>query len=71
LTWSSRDGTVRLWDVSIDQSIPLNERTLEYEVHTAMTLDSEGRPKVLTFSEWQPQSKRAQEIRALRNAKPK
>ncbi len=51
LTWEMR-GRARLLDIFIDESMSLDERYLRYEIDSGMTLDSEGRPKILTLEEW-------------------
>ena len=63
LTWS-QDGTARLWDISLDETIPLKQRRLELEVRTATTLDDSGHVHVLSFEQWN--DKRLDQLRANR-----
>jgi WD40 repeat protein len=65
LSWSD-DGTVRLWDSSVDASIPYSELRLEYEVRTATTMDTAGRLRVMAFNEW---SRKQGELKKLRSAR--
>jgi WD40 repeat protein len=60
------DGTAKLWDIRIDESIPLAERTLEYTVRTATTLDSEGRPRALSLHEWERKREQLEKLRKER-----
>ena len=46
------DGMARLWDISVDEAVPLKKRILEYEVQSATRLDTDGEVKALTPEEW-------------------
>jgi WD40 repeat protein len=45
--------TAQLWDISLDENIPIEERILEFEVRSATTIGSDGDVKVLSVSEWE------------------
>jgi len=49
---ASADGMARLWDISVDEAVPLKKRILEYEVQSATRLDTDGEVKALTPEEW-------------------
>lgn len=50
---ASADGTARLWDLSFDDSIPIRQRILEFEVRSGTTLAADGELRVLSVSEWE------------------
>jgi hypothetical protein len=57
------NGPARLWDISLDDKIPLDERTLEFQVRSATKVSGSSELKRLTFDEWMA---KARELEAMR-----
>jgi WD40 repeat protein len=66
VTWSE-DGTARLWDLSLDETIPLSQRRLELEVRTATTLDESGHVHPLPYEQWNDKRQQLDRLRAGRH----
>jgi WD40 repeat protein len=65
LTWSG-DGTARLWDISLDENIPLDERILDFQVRSATSLYGSGELRSLSLGEWMTASQTLKEMRERR-----
>jgi hypothetical protein len=50
---ASEEGTARQWDIALDESIPVEDRVLEFEVRSATTLGADGQVRVLRVAEWE------------------
>jgi len=48
----SDDNTARLWDLTIDASSSIEQQRTEFEVRSGTIIDSAGRLRVLSYSEW-------------------
>ena len=67
LTWSE-DGTARLWDVSVDENIPPDERILDFQVRSATTLDGSMELRVLNFDQWMAGKRELEAMRTTRKS---
>ncbi len=65
LTWSA-DGTARLFDLTVDYSVPIDERILDLEIRTATEMDERGEIRRLTAEE---QDGKRQELEKLRSSR--
>jgi hypothetical protein len=66
LTWSD-DGTACLWDVALDEKIPLEELMLELQVRSATRLYGSAELELLSFEEWTARKRELELMRAKRH----
>jgi hypothetical protein len=69
LTWSW-DGTARLWDTSFDEKISVDERILDFQVRSAVSLYVSVKLELFSFNAWMAE-KRKLDARRARRQSPK
>ena len=66
LTWGF--GTVRVWDIALDEKIPLDERILDFQVRSATSLDGSIELRLLSFDAWMARKRELEAMRTKRKS---
>ena len=61
--------SARLWDISLDEKIPIEERVLEFQIRSATTLALDGHVNVLSTAQWEDKRRQLAEIQKKRLGK--
>ena len=58
----------RLWDIALDEKIPLDERILDFQVRSAMSLNDSSELRLLSFDEWMARKRELEAMRTKRES---
>jgi hypothetical protein len=63
---TSEDGTARIWDISTEETVSVDESILEFEIRSATTLGPNGEVRLLTLAEWEAKRRQVTRLRPAR-----